>query len=125
MDKANKAKLLQALAPKTFEHPVEGYGAIHFRQLSVDEVDAIRKQIKARQAKDGGAAEDDPFGLNLVLVSVVDAAGAPIFDASDMPALKKSANGAIDELVGKALEVNGFRKVGDEKKPSSPSGTSE
>jgi hypothetical protein len=46
-----------------------------------------------------------------------------VFDHSDLDALNKSSHIAVDALVGKCLEVNGFKKV-DEKKDSPPTGDS-
>ena len=100
----NKAALLAALKPKTELLEVEGFGAVGIIQLTVAEVTAVRDGLD----KDGQA---DQFGLRLVLLSVVDAEGARIFDEADLADLQAASNAAMDLLVTKALEVNGFKKA--------------
>lgn len=115
----DKAALLAALAPKRTQFPVDGFGEVSIRQLSVDEVDSIRVAITADDSK------KDDFGLRLVMMAVADESGNRVFDEADLSALRSSSNVEMDALVGKALEFNGFKKADSEKKPDSiPSGDS-
>jgi hypothetical protein len=104
----DKAALFAALKPKSAEHEVDGFGKVQLRQLSVKEVDAIRAEIKKEQKeKEDGK---DTFGLRLVVLSLVDAEGSRVLSMDDLPELEESSITLMDGLVGKALEVNGFRK---------------
>jgi hypothetical protein len=106
--KFNKSALLAALKPKTELVDVEGFGKVGIIQLTVGEVEKIRADLKA-------ADNADQFGLHLVLLSVVDDAGARVFDASDLPGLIDAGHAAMDALVAKALQVNGFKKLAEAK----------
>jgi hypothetical protein len=104
----DKAALLLALKPKTVSFAIDGFGEIGIVQLSVAEVDSLRAVLKSDD-------KTDQFGLNMVMLSVVDSDGNRVFADEDMPALKAASNAVMDELVGKTLEVNGFKKVADAK----------
>lgn len=105
----DKAALFAALKPKTEQVTIEGFGTLGIAQLAVSEVDRLRALLKA----DG---QDDKFGLRLVVACVVDDEGARVFSENeDLAALEASSNQAVDLLVSKALEVNGFRKAPDAK----------
>jgi hypothetical protein len=104
----DKAALLLALKPKTILFAVDGFGEIGIMQLSVAEVEGLRSALKSDD-------KTDQFGLNMVILSVVDSDGNRVFMDADMPALKSASNAVMDVLVGKALEVNGFKKVADTK----------
>lgn len=97
----SRADLFAALKPKLVDSGIDGF---QIRQLSVAEVEAIRTAMKA----DGNV---DNFGLYLVAASVVDGAGEAVLSAADMPALLESSNQQMDQLAGKALEINGFVKA--------------
>ena len=104
----NKLSLLAALKPKTVQVLVEGFGDVGIVQLTVSEVDALRATLKKED-------KVDQFGLHLVQLSVVDPNGACVFDESDLADLQGSSNAAMDGLVSKALETNGFKKAADSK----------
>lgn len=104
----DKAALLLALKPKTTSLTIDGFGEIGITQLSVAEVDGLRSALKSDD-------KTDQFGLNMVMLSVVDSNGNRVFADEDMPALKAASNAVMDDLVGKTLEVNGFKKVADAK----------
>lgn len=115
----DKNALLAALAPKRTQFPIDGFGTVDIRQLSVEEVDDIRLAIKSDDAK------KDEFGLRLVMLAVADDEGNRVFDEADFPKLRASSNVVMDKLVGKALEFNGFKKADAEKKSDeTPSGDS-
>jgi hypothetical protein len=107
MSNFNKSNFLAAIKPKAQPFDVEGFGPVSISQLTVAEVENLRAGMK----NDGNT---DQFGLRLVLMAVVDEDGAHVFDDTDLPALQSSANATLESLVGKALEVNGFKKA-DEK----------
>ena len=104
----DKVALLAALKPKTVNVPVEGFGDITIMQLSVDEADALRANMKTEEEK-------LKFGLKLVVKSVIDDVGNPVFTNEDLPALNASSNVSLDKIVSAALEANGFKKVADAK----------
>jgi hypothetical protein len=108
MSKFNKSALLAALKPKTQNVPVEGFGDVTITQLTVDQVEALRADLKKSD-------KVDEFGLRLVQASVVDSDGNRVFDDADLAELKTSSNAAMDGLVSEALRVNGFRKPADAK----------
>ena len=100
----DKTAFLQAIKPKTSAVDVEGFGAVTIKQLSVAEVEAVRAKLK----KDDDA---DTFGLRLVTLSVIDESGAAVFTDEDLPSIRAASNEAVEVLVTKVLELNGFRKA--------------
>lgn len=107
----DKTALLAALACVTVPTTVEGFGTVNVRQVSVAENDRIRANIKANPN-----AEHSSFGLQLLVASVVDDAGQPVFTADDIPALREAAGRKVDKLVEAVLDVNGYggtEKVGN------------
>lgn len=103
--KFNKSALLAALKPKMSSVEIDGFGLVNIKQLAVTEVDSVRAKLK--QDKD----KDESFGLRLVILSVFDDEGAPAFNDDDLPEIKASSNEAVEKLVAKVLELNGFRKA--------------
>lgn len=108
--KEKTSLLLAALAATTVAIQVEGFGAVRVREITVAESDNIAKI--ARDNKDGSPSE---FGLHLLICSVQDEEGNPLFDDVDLPALRACAGNKVDVLVGKVLEVNKFKKAEDQK----------
>lgn len=104
----DKAGLLVALKPKTAPLNIDGFGNVGIMQLSVAEVEELRSALK----KDD---KTDQFGLSMVVLSVVDDDGNRVFTEDDVPELRSASNAVMDTLVGKTLEINGFRKAADEK----------
>ncbi|MFZ6726162.1 hypothetical protein ACO0K2_11775 [Undibacterium sp. MH2W] len=104
----DKAALFAALKPKTSTTIVEGFGDVTLKQLKVAETDDIRAKIKAN-------GDTSQFGLELLVLSVVDEKGTPVFSESDIPAIKDSSNAPIENLIGVALELNGFKKAAEAK----------
>lgn len=104
----DKAALLAALQPKITPLDIEGFGEVGIMQLSVAEVEGLRSTLK----KDD---KTDQFGLSMVMLSVVDSDRQRVFTDDDLSALKSASNAVMDVLVGKTLEVNGFKKVTDTK----------
>jgi hypothetical protein len=104
----DKLALLAALKPKTTQTDVDGFGSVGVVQLTVGEVDALRASLKKED-------KIDQFGIRLALVSVVDEDGVRVFGEDDLPALMAASNSAMDVLVSKALEVNGFKKAAEAK----------
>ena len=98
-----KLALIAALAAVTQTVEIEGVGGISIRQISVAESEAIRA---ASKEKDG-----QEFGLRLVIASLVDLAGEPLFEVADLPMLQASADAKITKIVEKVLEVNGYKKA--------------
>jgi hypothetical protein len=109
------AQLLAALATTSVTVSVDGYGNVRIRQISVAESDEVA--AIARANKEGSPSE---FGLNLLVRAVLDEDGVPLFDDTDLPALRACAGTKVDALVGKVLEVNKFKKAEDEKNSPTP-----
>jgi hypothetical protein len=107
-NKFDKAALLVALQPKTATLAIDGFGEVGIMQLSVAEVEGLRSALKNDD-------KTEQFGLNMVVLSVVDDEGSRVFTNDDMQTLLSASNAAMDVLVGKTLEVNGFRKTTDTK----------
>lgn len=124
----DKAALMAALKTKIVDFPIEGFGTVGIKQLSVVEIDALRESTrpdadegeKDQKSKASDKNSDgDPdkkkekkyvFGLRLVIESVVNEDGSTMLDSEDLAALEKSNHALVDKLVGKALAVNGFVK---------------
>lgn len=118
----DKSALLAALACASVTVLVDGFGNVTIRQVSVAENDRIRAGIKA----DPDAAHSS-FGLQLLVASVVDDAGVPVFTADDIPALRQAAGRKVDKLVEAVLDANGYavEKVGNgQASGPTPSGAS-
>ena len=97
----DKTSLLALFAPKIIDQDVSGVGAVRLRELSAPEVSDIREACKTE-------AQKADFGFLLVVASVVDENGDSTFTASDLPALRASAQSRIGELVSAVMTVNGF-----------------
>ncbi len=110
MSKFNKAVFFAALAPVISSLTIEGYGTVKMKQLTSDEVIDVREKLKTNE-EEGKKS----FGLSLVVLSVVDDEGKTVLSDEDINLLKESRNDLVDELVGKALEINGFIKKADQK----------
>lgn len=106
----DKTALLAALACTSVTVRVDGFGDVIIRQVSVAENDRIRAGIKA----DPDAAHSS-FGLQLLVASVIDDTGVPVFTADDIPTLKQAAGRKVDKLVEAVLDANGYavEKVGN------------
>lgn len=100
----DKISLLAALAAAVTTVPVEGFGDVRLRQLSVVESDKARAEAQKQDA------EPSEFGLRLLVASVINVDGSPFFTEEDLPALRESAGTKIDSLVAKVLEHNGLSK---------------
>ena len=98
-----KLALLTALAVVTKSMHVDGVGTLCIRQISVTESDAVRA---ASQNKAG-----QEFGMRLLIASVVDELGQPMFEEADLGTLMHLADAKISKIVDKVLEVNGYKKV--------------
>lgn len=104
----DKSALLAALKPVVKDVDVQGFGLVHIKQLSVSENDIVRAAAKP----DGSPSA---FGLRLVLASVVDDEGQPVFTEADMQILGEASGTKIEALVNHVLEVNGFKSGASEK----------
>lgn len=103
--------LLAALAPRKVPQTIEGFGTVYIREIPVAEADEVA--ALAKQKEEGSPASD--FGLNLLLRAVVDEADQPLFDADSIALLRASSGVKVDELVGRVLEVNNYKKVENQK----------
>lgn len=104
----DKAALFAALKPKTSPIEIDGFGILTIKQLSVAEVESAREKIK-------GGEKGESFGLTLLVMSVVNDDGVRVLSDDDIPAMKEAGNDAVDKLVAKALELNGFIKAAEQK----------
>lgn len=105
----DKSAFFAALKPKTSEAAVEGFGTVRVAQLSVSEVEEIRKVATNDEAK-------KEIGLRFVLAAVVDDDGSRVFSDDDLAQLRASNNGAIESLATAVLKLNGLLK--DEAAPN-------
>jgi hypothetical protein len=103
----NKEQLLASLQPKIEVVPVAGLGDLRLRELTAPEVVAIRDTTKTKK---------EDFGFHLVIKSVVDDAGAPMFSVEDLDALRGSGQNSIGLLVSAVMKHNGFLVQGEEAK---------
>lgn len=101
--------LLAALAASVLTVEVEGFGPVCIRQVTVAESDAI-SAIAAK--KDAAPSE---FGLQLLIRTVVDEDGAPLFDDEDLPALRVASSNKVDKLVSEVMIANGYKKAAEAK----------
>jgi hypothetical protein len=101
--KFDKAALFAALKPKAAEVTVDGVGAVRIAQLSVAEVEAIRKLTEKDEAK-------KDLGLRFVIKAVVDEDGQPLFADSDLEDLRATSNTAMEALATEVLKHNGLLK---------------
>ncbi|MDD2728172.1 phage tail assembly chaperone family protein, TAC [Malikia sp.] len=99
----NKSALLAALQPKKRAVEIDGFGTVYVRELSIGEV------LEIRQDADG--KEVNP--LRMVVRSVVDEAGATVFDESDVELLKGTGKTAFEQLMKVSSELNGFARGAD------------
>ena len=99
----NKSALLAALQPKKRAVEIEGFGTVYVRELSIGEV------LEIQQDADG----EEVRPLRLVVRSVVDEAGATVFDESDVELLRGAGKTAFEQLMKVAGELNGFARRTD------------
>lgn len=98
----DKAALLALFAPKIIDQTITGIGPVRLRELSAPEISDIRESCKA-------AEEKANFGFKLVIASLVNDDGQPVFAPSDLPALRTSAQARIESMVEAVMAVNGFK----------------
>lgn len=98
----DKASLLAMFQPKIVSQPVAGVGSVLFRELSAPEVSDIRDLCQSKDKK-------ADFGFKLVIASLVDESGQPVFTDADLPSLRSSAQVRIGNLVTAVMAVNGFQ----------------
>jgi hypothetical protein len=113
----DKDLFFTALKPKVESVDLPGFGSLNLRELTTVEVEETRKKIQTNPA-------DDFFGLELLSLSLVDEEGNAALSPEDVEQLKKSSHKAIDTLVSKTLEINGFSRDTVEKKDTTPTGVS-
>lgn len=105
----DKSAFFAALKPKTSDVAVDGFGTVRIAQLSVAEVEAIRKVATNDDAK-------KEIGLRFVVCAVVDDDGSRVFSDDDLDQLRASSNEAIEALATAVLKLNGLLK--DEAAPN-------
>lgn len=100
MNVMTKEDLLGFFKPKIVERQV-GEGKVFFRELSAPEVSDLREACKTPEKK-------ADFGFHLVIASVVDADGKPVFSVDDLPMLRAGAQSRVGLVVEEVMKVNGF-----------------
>ncbi len=102
----DKSSILNLLKPQILKKPVKGFGEINLIELSAPQVTALRDACKDEETK-------ADFGFRMVIASVVDDQGTPVFKDADLPELRTSAQSRIGELVSAVMEANGFSVSAD------------
>jgi len=104
-----RERLFIALAPRIEKHHIEGLGEVHFRQLSLQEIDSLskRKQLKG----------DEDAAVAVLCLCLVDAVGRRLLLDEDVEALKACGFRALESLIAKAAEVNGQGASQSDPKP--------
>lgn len=97
----DKTSLLAALAATITSPTIEGVGQVNLRQVTVAENDAIRAAVS-------DTAPRSEFGLRLLVASLINDDGSPVFTEADLPALAQSAGRKVDALVDAVLKANGY-----------------
>jgi hypothetical protein len=121
MSNWNKESLLALFKPKTILHPLPDGGQIALQELTVKEIEDARAARTAEEKAAGAGGEVTPFGLRLLVLSLVNEDGTRVLSDSDLPALRKAGNGPIESMIGKVLELNGFVKVPEKNSEATPS----
>jgi hypothetical protein len=103
----DKNALFAALKPQTKPVAIPGFGELTAKQLSVSEVNEVREILKKNDK------QEDAFGLQLVMMSMVDSDGQRVFEEEDLAQLQAASNAAVDTLIAATLELNGFKKAVD------------
>ncbi len=110
-------QLLAALAVKTEELTVDGFGKLSLRQITAGEAEALRN------FKSGNEEEArKEFGYRLLVRSVFDKEGQSIFNDGDIPLLRQSSDAGLQQLIIAVLKLNGYMK--DESEGNLASGQS-
>jgi hypothetical protein len=104
-----RERLFSALAPRIETHRIEGLGEVHFRQLSLQEIDTLskRKQLKG----------DEDAAVAVLCLCLVDAQGRRLLLDEDVEALKACGFRSLEALIAKAAEVNGQGALQSDPKP--------
>jgi len=104
-----RERLFLALAPGIETHRIEGLGEVHFRQLSLQEIDTLskRKQLKG----------DEDAAVAVLCLCLVDAEGRRLLLDEDVEALKACGFRSLEALIAKAAEVNGQGALQSDPKP--------
>jgi hypothetical protein len=104
-----RERLFSALAPRIETHRIEGLGEVHFRQLSLQEIDTLskRKQLKG----------DEDAAVAVLCLCLVDAEGRRLLLDEDVEALKACGFRSLEALIAKAAEVNGQGALQSDPKP--------
>jgi hypothetical protein len=104
-----RERLFLALAPRIEKHHIEGLGEVHFRQLSLQEIDTLskRKQLKG----------DEDAAVAVLCLCLVDAEGRRLLLDEDVEALKACGFRSLEALIAKAAEVNGQGALQSDPKP--------
>lgn len=97
----DKSSILNLLKPQIIKKTVSGFGEINLVELSAPQVTALRDACKDEATK-------ADFGFRMVISSVVDDQGEPLFKEADLPELRASAQSRIGELVSAVMDANGF-----------------
>lgn len=94
-------QILAGPRPQVVEVEVPALGGkVAVRGMTIGDRDAF----EIANAKDGGKF----FRARLVVASVVDAEGRPMFAASDLPALASLAGGTFEPVVDAATKLNKY-----------------
>lgn len=116
MNLLTKGAILGANDLQTVDVPVPEWGGpVRVRTLTALE----RVRFNEANTK-AGLTDMAAFQGLLVIATVVDEAGQPIFDASDLEALNQKSSAAVDRVFQKAIELNGMgnKAVDDAEKES-------
>jgi hypothetical protein len=94
-----------AVRPKSIEVPEWG-GAVHIRALPLGE--RMDYQREARAALNDGTRQPEDLALDLVLRSLCEADGAPLFTADDAELVRSFGHEGVLRIWREARKINGF-----------------
>lgn len=105
MKKNIRDQLLNALAVKTEEVPVDGFGLVRLRQITAGEAETLRS-LKAGHEEEARKE----FAYRLLVRSVFDAQDQAIFSDDDIDLLRNSSDAGLQQLTVAVLKLNGYLK---------------
>ncbi|MEX3630041.1 MAG: hypothetical protein VB138_11755 [Burkholderia sp.] len=97
----NKEQIFAAIAPVIHEEPINALGGskLRFKELSGDTRESLTRNM-------GDDFSNARFEALIVVSTVVDDSGAPMFTIDDVAALKDSRATAVAEIAAVSMRIN-------------------
>ena len=104
-----RQRIFEADDVKLVEHEVKEWGVtVWLKPLSYDERNECYKSAGMIAGTETTAEQTASFTMAVVLKSVVDSNGNPVFTKDDVGVLQQKSSAAIDGLVFKIADISGF-----------------